>query len=77
MKEEGGAVTETKKYKPVELMSLEELKEYALRPPSEEELGALRAATREADRVRVKVGPDFNVAREIRKMRDAADGIDI
>ena len=45
MKEEGGSVTETKKYKPIELMSLDELKEYVLRRPTEEELEAFRAAT--------------------------------
>jgi len=76
MKEEGGAVTEAKKKLNLHFSSIEELKEFLSKPPSDEELEAYREATRRADEVRTKVGRDFNVAREIRKMRDAADGID-
>ena len=76
MKEEGEAMAETKKKLNLNFGSVEELKEYLARPRTEEELEAFKEAGREADRVRVKVGRDFNVAREIRKMRDEAEGID-
>ena len=45
-------------------------------PPSEQELARRRASFEAMERVRVKVGRDFNVAAEIREMHDrVADGL--
>lgn len=74
MKEEGGGTTDAKETNERHPPALEELIEYAKRPRTEEELELRREAGRAMDRVRVKVGRDSNVAREIRRMRDAAEG---
>jgi hypothetical protein len=48
----------------------EELRGTLAAPVTEEELVRARAFGREADRLRVKVGHDFNLAAEIRRMRE-------
>ncbi|HEV8636708.1 MAG TPA: hypothetical protein VG370_21005 [Chloroflexota bacterium] len=51
----------------------EELRKKLAAPPTEEELEERRRFAREADRLRVKVGRDFNIVAEIRRMRDQGE----
>ncbi|MGH2367299.1 MAG: hypothetical protein ACRDI2_03790 [Chloroflexota bacterium] len=45
----------------------------ARRPPTEVELAQRRAVAERMDQVRVKVGPEFNVVRELRAIRERAE----
>lgn len=55
------------------IAQLEELQKLRMRPLGDEELALRRAAGEKMDRLRVKVGRDFNVAEVLRAMRDASD----